>query len=60
MAVSPTLALAEFAATLTFGDLPADVVENVKLMILDALGCAIAATTLGDGCRETVAVMSVP
>src|SRR5947199_4738350 len=58
MAGSQTLALAEFAATLKFGDLPADVVENVKLMVLDSLGCAIAATTLGDGCRETIAVMS--
>jgi 2-methylcitrate dehydratase PrpD len=58
VANSPTLALAEFAATLKFGDLPADVVENIKLMILDSLGCAIAATTLGDGCRETVALMS--
>src|SRR5258706_10888127 len=27
-------------------------------MILDSLGCAIAATALGDGCRETMAVMS--
>ena len=54
---APTLALAEFAATLKFGDLPTEVVANIKLMILDALGCAIAATTLGDGCRETIAVM---
>jgi 2-methylcitrate dehydratase PrpD len=54
---TPTVALAEFAAALKLGDLPADVVANVKLMILDALGCAIAATTLGDGCRETMAVM---
>src|SRR5262249_30296091 len=54
---TPTVALAEFAAALKLGDLPADVVANVKLMILDSLGCAIAATTLGDGCRETMAVM---
>jgi 2-methylcitrate dehydratase PrpD len=26
-------------------------------MVLDALGCALAATTLGDGCRESIAVM---
>jgi 2-methylcitrate dehydratase PrpD len=58
VAGSPTSALAQFAATLRFGDLPADVVETIKLMILDSLGCAIAATTLGDGCRETIAVMS--
>jgi 2-methylcitrate dehydratase PrpD len=58
VARSPTSALAEFAATLRFGDLPGDVVETIKLMILDSLGCAIAATTLGDGCREAVALMS--
>ena len=57
MVATPTIALSEFAAGLKFSDLPADVVANVKLMILDALGCAIAATTLGDGCRETMAVM---
>ena len=57
MAAAPTIALSEFAAGLKFSDLPADVVANVKLMILDALGCAIAATTLGDGCREAMAVM---
>ena len=57
MIATPTVALAEFAAALKLGDLPADVVANVKLMILDSLGCAIAATTLGDGCRETMAVM---
>ena len=57
MVATPTIALSEFAARLKFGDLPAEVVANVKLMILDALGCAIAATTLGDGCRETIAVM---
>jgi len=45
------------SATLKFGDLPAEAVANVKLMVLDALGCAIAATTLGDGCRESMAVM---
>ena len=57
MATAPTHALAEFAAALRFDDLPPEVVDTLKLMILDALGCAIAATTLGDGCRETVAVM---
>jgi 2-methylcitrate dehydratase PrpD len=57
VATSPTQALAEFAAALTFDRLPTAVVANLKLMILDALGCAIAATTLGEGCRETIAVM---
>jgi len=57
VATAPTHALAEFAAALRFDDLPPEVVDTLKLMILDAFGCAIAATTLGDGCRETVAVM---
>ena len=57
MATAPTHALAEFAAAVRFDDLPPKVVDTLKLTILDALGCAIAATTLGDGCRETVAVM---
>jgi 2-methylcitrate dehydratase PrpD len=57
-AKSPTQAIAHFAAALEFDDLPAQVVDKVKQMILDSLGTAIAATTLGDGCRETVAVMS--
>ena len=57
VAASPTHALAEFAATLTFDHLPIQAVATLKAMVLDSLGCAIAATTLGDGCRETVAVM---
>ena len=52
-----TAALADFAASLEFDDLPAPVVAIVKRMILDALGTALAATTLGDGCAETLAVM---
>ncbi|MBM4261901.1 MAG: MmgE/PrpD family protein [Deltaproteobacteria bacterium] len=54
----PFAALAEFAAQQSFDQLPAAVVETTKRVILDALGCALAATTLGDGCRETMAVMS--
>ncbi len=57
MAAAPTNALAEFAAELQCSDLPAAAVAAVKRMILDSLGCAIAATSLGDGCRETVEVM---
>ena len=54
----PSRALARFAASLTFDDLPAGVVQTLKRMILDSLGAALAATTLGDGCRETMAVMA--
>lgn len=54
----PFAALAEFAALQSFDQLPASVVDTTKRIILDSLGCALAATTLGDGCRETMAVMS--
>jgi 2-methylcitrate dehydratase PrpD len=54
----PFIALSEFAALQSFDQLPASVVDTTKRIILDSLGCALAATTLGDGCRETMAVMS--
>ena len=54
----PFIALSEFAAWQSFNQLPASVVDTTKRIILDSLGCALAATTLGDGCRETMAVMS--
>ena len=53
----PTAALAEFAASVRYDDLPAPVVATLKRMVLDTLGVSLAATTLGPGCRETVAVM---
>ena len=52
-----TARLARFAAELTFDDLPPEAVAIAKLLTLDALGCALAATTLGEGCAEVVAVM---
>lgn len=39
---TPALTLAEFAAGLTLADIPAPVLDRAKLLILDALGCAIA------------------
>jgi 2-methylcitrate dehydratase PrpD len=36
--------LAEFSANTQYADLPADVVEDVKLIILDSIGCALAST----------------
>lgn len=38
---SPTRTLAEFAANLRFDQIPADVVEQAKLCLLDSLGCAL-------------------
>src|SRR5262249_27319191 len=58
VAASPTSALAEFVAYLSYQDLPHETVARVKWMILDCLGAALAATTLGDGCGESVAVMA--
>jgi 2-methylcitrate dehydratase PrpD len=36
--------LADWAARLSFGDLPPDVVENTKLRVLDVIGLALAGT----------------
>jgi len=40
--MEPTQALAEFAAALTYDDLPDKVREHCKLMLVDALACALA------------------
>jgi len=53
----PTRALAAFAAALRYDDIPAGIVALTKRMILDALGTAIAASTLGPGCAESMKVM---
>jgi len=53
-----TRRLATFAAELTYDDLPADVALMAKQLTLDTLGTALAATTLGEGCRESVDAMS--
>ncbi len=39
--VSPTVALADFATTLQYDDLPATTVAHAKLSILDTVGCAV-------------------
>src|SRR5262249_39204182 len=43
---SPTRQLSEFAAALSYEDLPPPVVERLKQCILDALGCTIFGITL--------------
>lgn len=50
-------ALAEFAARLRIDDIPSDVVTLAKRIVLDAVGCAIAASKLGPGCAESMTVM---
>jgi aconitate decarboxylase len=43
---SPTVALADFATTLQYDDLPAATVAHAKLSILDTVGCAVFGATL--------------
>jgi 2-methylcitrate dehydratase PrpD len=45
---------AGYLAGLEYGSLPEDVVSTLKALVLDTLGTALAAGTLGDGCRELV------
>lgn len=54
MSVGPTTQLAEFAAGLTYAAIPEPVVDYVKLLLLDALGCALA----GHAGQETPAVVA--
>ena len=49
--------LSNYAANLQYDDLPAEVVATAKRLVLDSLGAALAGTTMGDGCRETLAVV---
>lgn len=42
MALGTTERLAEFAATLTLDDIPVDVRDSAKILLLDALACALA------------------
>ena len=46
---TPSQVLAGFCASLTFADLPEDVVEHAKLCILDGLGCALFGAGLDCG-----------
>lgn len=53
----PTRALAAFAAAGRYEDLPPTLVTAIKDMVLDAMGTALAATTLGPACLEVMDVM---
>lgn len=46
---SPTLVLADFVARTTFEDLPREVVNETKRIILDSLGCGLGGTTVAKG-----------
>ncbi len=41
-----TRQLGEFASALSYGDIPGDVVDHIKLCILDSLGCGLYGATL--------------
>jgi len=43
---SPTRALAQFAAELTYGKIPVSVIEHAKICLLDTLGCGLFGSTL--------------
>src|SRR5262249_19880998 len=53
----PAYAFAEFSASLTFEQLPAEVVAVLKRIVLDTLGTTLAGTTLGSGVPELVEVV---
>lgn len=57
MTASLTRRVARFAAKLSYEALTPDAVRIAKRVVLDSLGTAIAATTLGAGCPEVVEVM---
>jgi 2-methylcitrate dehydratase PrpD len=52
-----TARLAGFLAGLSYEDLPPAVTTALKHQMLDTLGTTLAASTLGEGCRELVAVV---
>lgn len=48
--------LARFVAETRFGDIPPSVIENQKKSVMDAVAVTYGAGTLGDGCRQMVAI----
>ena len=49
--------LAAYAANIAYESLPSEAVIALNRVVLDTLGTAVAATTLGAGCRELVEVI---
>jgi 2-methylcitrate dehydratase PrpD len=54
--ITAAKAISLFAASLSWESIPDRTQLTVKRIILDCIGTALAATTLGEGCRETIAV----
>ncbi len=44
--------LSQYAVSLTYEQIPADIKESTKRSILDTLGVTIAASTHGEGYKE--------
>ncbi len=70
-AVGPTQRLAQFSSSLSFDDLPSEVVSKAKLCILDTLGCCIfgaslqpvqklAAMVATEGAAQSATVFGMP
>ncbi|MDB5862933.1 MAG: MmgE/PrpD family protein, partial [Betaproteobacteria bacterium] len=53
-----TAALAAFASSLQFRDIPKDVVEKARLCLMDTLGCCVYASTLAPMVKLTKMVMA--
>lgn len=51
-----TARIADYLANLAYESLPPAVTATLKHLVLDTLGTSLAAGTLGEGCRELVAV----
>ena len=52
-----TSTICHYASNVRYEDLPPEVVAVAKRLVLDSLGTTLAGSTLGDGCRELVAVV---
>ena len=52
--MNATLALSNNIVTIDYNDLPQEVVNHTKMSILDTIGVMLAATTLGEGCKELI------
>ncbi len=50
--------LARFATQLRYEDLPAEVRQRTKWNILDTLGIIVAASSVAEGCRELVGIIT--
>jgi len=48
------VALSQFAASLRFADVPAEIVAVAKNTVLDTLGVALASSGIGEGCAEVI------